>query len=337
MTMMKLLEPYGPQLPLQHLVFAVNQIYHDFEALDYDARHPEVYEQLPRLWRGMTSLALSIGRCDTWSVLDFGCGTGFEAAQLLRNLPPHIRLHLTCYDPSPAMVARCRAAIGPLLPAAVFCSDLQTAAAHGQPYNLLITNSLLHHLPDPPATIAGLLPMLDTGALWLAGHEPSRRFYQNSLCRATYARFLRARRWRKFLSPALYWQRLSERIGSRMGWASSPARQTAAEAVRRGLFLRPPPARLISLLVDFHVAHSAEEASAGRGFDFQQMARDFAPAWHLVWVKTYAFMGSSYEGQLSRRWAAQARMLAQQFPHDGANFCAIWKRAPAPVPAQAAP
>ena len=319
----QILAPYGPQAPLSRLVVEVNKIYHAFEAADYDARHPEITTQLPPLWQAMCRYAVARRpAAAAWRILDFGAGTGFEAEQLLRHLPPGSVAALTCYDPAPEMLARGRARIAPLFPAAVFTTNLEDVSPPEEGYNLLATNSLLHHLPDAVATVTGLLPLLAADALWLAGHEPSNRFHANRACAAAHAAYLRQYRWRRLLSPGKYWYRVRLLAGQRR----DPARLAAQEAHRQGLFGQAPPPALIGRLVDYSVAFTAAEAAAGRGLDFRALARAFAGVWDLRWVRTYAYMGLFYEGDLPQKWARVCRTLAAKYPDDGANFCAIWQR-----------
>ncbi len=321
--MTSLLEPYQPQLPISELVVEVNRLYHAFEAHDYDRNHPEVHKQLPPLWQEMIENALEQYESPVWRILNFGCGTGFEAEQLVRNLPQGTIAQLTCYDPSAEMLERCRVRIAPLFPKAFFYSDLKALQASSEPYNLLATNSLLHHLPAPITTINSLLPLLAPEAIWLSGHEPSSRFYKNVECMRMYDAFLQERKWRKFLSPENYLRRLKQSFGLE----SNPGKQAAKEAFRTGLFQKRPSAFAIGMLVDFHVAHSLEEAAWGRGLDFESMQRDFAGLWNLIWVKTYSFMGPFYEGNLPDKWVRSCREVACKFPKDGANFSTVWRRA----------
>jgi hypothetical protein len=216
------------------------------------------------------------------------------------------------------MIGQCRGKISSLFPQTVFCSSLEEAQTNIEPYTLLVTNSVLHHLPDIFVTMRSLLPLLDSNAIWLAGHEPSARFYKNIECVKNFEAYLQGRRW----SPNYYSQLFKYLIGIK----TTPYAKTAREAVRIGLFKRQPPARVIDRLVDFHVAHSIAEMSAGRGFEFSTMEQYLQTSWKLAWVKTYSFMGPIYEGELPDQWRHSCKELARRFPNDGANFCMIWQR-----------
>ncbi len=311
--MQDLVAPYVPLLSIDQLVLEINKLYHRFEADIYEVRHPEIYQQLPALWQEMISTIAKHAHTK-WRILNFGCGTGFEAQQLLQHMPKNSISALTCYDPSPEMIDLCRTKIAPLFPKALFCTSLEDVQLD-EPYTLLATNSVLHHLPDVPLVISSLLPLISSDAVWLAGHEPSYRFYKNDECVKNFNAFLQRRRWSLSNYIFLIMHRLTNNTYAK----------TAQEAVRVGLFRRRPPASVIDRLVDFHVAHSALEISAGRGFDIESMQRDFQ-GWHLTWLKTYSFMGPFYEGSLSERWVRLSRELEQRFPRDGANFCMVWQR-----------
>ena len=322
------LAPYQPQLPLDALVVEVNKLFHEFEAETYDRRHPQVFQQGARLWQEMIPAALAGLPTKRWRILDFGCGTGFATSQLLDALPGEQIEQVSCFDLSPEMLARCREKIAPRFGHARFCQSFDELIALG-PFNLLATNSLLHHLPDPLAILSQLAECLTADAIWLAGQEPSSRFYRNPACRQHYSAYQRqhtrrqAMRWQRLVSPSAW----SAKLRKLAGQSDSPKARTARAAHERGLFQLRPSARLIDRLVDFHVAHSTEEAHAGRGFDYQSLARELAPHWRLTWYKSFSFMGPVYEGALPETWRAACRRIEAEHPHDGANFCAAWRRA----------
>jgi SAM-dependent methyltransferase len=304
-------------------VLEVNKLFHRFEADRYDAMHPGIYQEQSALWQEMI-LAVTEDTHKKWRILNFGCGTGFEAQQLLQYMPENRISALTCYDLSHEMLALCRAKVTPLFPKALFCTSLNDAQID-ESYNLLATNSVLHHISDVFSTISSLFPLLSPDAVWLAGHEPSCRFYRNDECVRNLNAFLEERNLSTFLEERdLINAFLEGRCFKQMFIRNSHIR-TAQEATRTGLFQQQPSAEAIDRLVDFHVPHSELEVNSGCGFDVENMQRDFQD-WCLTWLKTYNFMGLFYEGDLPERWRRLSQELAQRFPYDGANFCTVWQR-----------
>src|SRR5439155_15612631 len=155
---------------------------------------------------------------------------------------------LVCFDPSPEMLGRCRAKITSRFAHVEFVSDLGGLSARPARFNLLATNSVLHHLPDPFATIRELQDELDAGCVWLAGHEPSRRFYANPECLRALKAYRKAQKWRKLFSPRHFAGRLRRLFRLKR----SPASETARLCVGAGLFSEAPTAAVIDRLVDFH-------------------------------------------------------------------------------------
>lgn len=308
------LAPYEPQIPLNSLVEEVNKIYHSFDAKHYDREHPEIHQQLPAIWGEMISQLPEEPR---WRVLDFGCGTGFEALQVLQKLDRKIE-RLVVYDPSPEMLGKCKQRLHGF-PIVSFQEQLEPALAQGS-FDLLLTNSLLHHLPDLEQTISFLLPALDPHAYWLAGHEPSARFYHNSECVRLLENYSKYRKIAKWFKPGSYAAKIRLLSGNHKLSA------TAHAAFKRGLFRAVPSHTAIDMLVDFHVAHSSGEVQEGRGLDFEKLQRLFGRDWKLSWAKTYSFLGPFSEVTAPSRWVKRARMLGQRFPDDGANFCMVWNR-----------
>lgn len=311
----RLLAPYGPTRPIPELVVEVNRLFHATGANLYDGSHPEIHQQLPEVWGDLLA-QVHIPAGAQWSLLDFGAGTGFATAQAINALPNGAVERAVCVDLSPEMLAHCRTRISPVMPQAEFREDLPTQG----PFHLLLTNSVLHHLPDVDAHLARIEPLLAPDAWWVMGHEPSSRFYRNLELRAHFDAYRRQHRWQRFFRPGLYLARL------RRLFAGDPRRSAARASVAAGLFQREPDPETIDRLVDFGVAHSLEEVEAGRGLDFREMERRFAGRWELVTVRSYSFMGSMFEGYLPGGWQSRCQDLARRFPEDGANFSAVWRR-----------
>ncbi|HET9183679.1 MAG TPA: methyltransferase [Candidatus Angelobacter sp.] len=308
------LAPYEPQIPLSSLVVEVNKIYHSFDAKHYDREHPEIHQQLPAIWAEMIQ---QLPERPSWRILDFGCGTGFEAQQILDKLGDQIEL-LIAYDPSDEMLAQCKLRLH-RFPKVIFCGQLHEAGVFAR-FNLLITNSLLHHLPNFQETISSIVPGLTKDAFWLAGHEPSSRYYRNAECLSFLQDYSSHRDRLKWFEPSSYLAKLSMLLGKH------PLSATAKVVYDRGLFKRIPSPSTVNKIVDFHVAHSPEEASQGRGLDFENMQEQFGSVWSLRWLKTYGYFGGFNPIHAPEAWKDRSRRLAGSFPNDGTNFSSVWSR-----------
>jgi SAM-dependent methyltransferase len=315
------LEESVPQVPVELLIEKVNEIFHSFAAGRYDREHPEIHLQLPPLWAEMIA---QLPPERSWKVLNVGCGTGFESDILMNRLGDRVA-KLIAYDPSLEMLTLCRGRLRRFSQVS-FCSRIEETYSQG-PFNLLLTNSLLHHLPDIEDTVRSLLPCLSGNAVWLAGHEPSARFYRNHQCMELFARYRRFREHAKWLVPRNYVSKV------RLLLRRSPLSATAEVAFKRGLFLKRPSPAVIDKIVDFHVPHSVDDVSNGRGLDVLTMQNWFEHDWHLHWSKTYSFLGPYPFAKTPLRWLTMAHKLERQFPSDGANVCMVWCRRPSPCSA----
>jgi SAM-dependent methyltransferase len=305
-----------PQVPLEQLVERVNEIFHSFAARRYDREHPEIHQQLPPIWAEMIA---QLPGASSWNALDVGCGTGFESNLLLNSIGNRVT-QLTAYDPSAEMIAHCRNRLG-RFPQVSFCSRIEETYGRG-PFNLLLTNSLLHHLPNIEQTVSCLLPYLSEDAVWLAGHEPSARFFRNDECLRLLEKYRRFRRYARWLVARNYAVQLRQLL------RPNPLRATAEVAFERGLFRKRPSPAVIDKLVDFHVLHAGDDLSDGRGLDISRMQAWFMADWHLRWSKSYSFLGPYPYARTPGKWVKRARLLEEKFPADGANLCMVWYRKP---------
>ena len=308
------IQRFHPLVPLDELVGEINRIYHSFDSKNYDREHLEIDVLWPELWASMVQQLPDRSR---WRVLDFGCGTGFEAGQILQHLGPGIDI-LAGYDPSPEMLAKAKDRFRGNNK--VFFTDDLPSLQHGAPYNLLITNSVLHHLVDFAGAVSGLEPFLAGDAYWLSGNEPSARFYKNTECVQLFKEYAAHYERMKWFRPSAYIGKFKSMLG-----ANSLA-LTAREAVKRGLFAMLPSEPAVAGLVDFHVHQVEDDLRAERGFDLAALEATFKPNWRLQWSKTYSYLGAFGELRAPRQWREKAQSLQQKHPTDGANFCAVWRR-----------
>ncbi len=307
---------FRPLVPPDRLIEEVNRIFHSFDAERYDSDHKE----MRLLWPGLWDLMLAqLPHRRKWRVLDFGCGTGFEAAHLMsRPIADSIEM-IFAFDPSAEMLALARKRLDS---ARLVLSTSLAPAGDYAPFDLLITNSVLHHLPEPQATMRKLLPLLSHDAVWLSGNEPSAGFYRNQECLQLFREYAAFQQRSKWLTASRYLAKFKSMMGR------DSLSKTAAQAHVTGLFAIRPHPDVIAKLVDYHVPLDI----GNTGLDLETLGAAL-PEWRLIWSTSYSFLGAYSELSASGDWLLRARELQQRFPAEGANFCAIWERAPRPAQA----
>lgn len=314
-------------VPLPVLVRELNLIYHEVEAQVYDRTHPEIWSQEAPILRGMLTTVAACRRAERTAILDFGCGTGFASFQAVSVLGTQKVASLVCCDLSPAMLDQCKARIDRVFPKAMYISDLEKLLKSSDgdlQFDLVITNSTLHHIYDWRALVEGLVGLLKPGGFYLMGHEPSSRFRRNAelekVCSSLYAEW---GKWRKFLSYSKYISYVSRRMGLAEG--VNVLKETSRRAFRFGLTKRRLPLDVVQGLVDYHVPVSSSPPEWG--FDIETLKARVPGNLVLSEFKSYAFLGVSLQmPDLPGKWKRLGASLAAKYPLDGAMFCALWRK-----------
>lgn len=315
--LVSLTKPFGPQVPLEELILRLNDIYHKHEAKRYQTRHPEIFEQLALVWREMLQCVKGLLGGRPLRVLDYGCGTGFELRRLIDGFSVDDIECVNCFDPSPAMLRECHivAEDAAWRKKIAFTDNARRALAEG-PYDLILTNSVMHHIYDYEGVVSSFYDALCADGCWLSGHEPSARFYKNEHCWSLFRQYQRRRAWQRYFSPQRWISRLS----------ANPARLAAAQALREGLFTCRPDAATVSRLVDCWVANDPAEAEAGRGFDYKDQEIKWSGMMRLIRRWTYSYLGPIAQVSATQEWQSRCRELARRYPDDGANYCGAWQK-----------
>jgi SAM-dependent methyltransferase len=308
--------PFAPTRPIPELVVEMNRLFFDTNAHLFEGKHPEIFVQLPPIWKRMLDRVQAHPQ-KPWSILDFGCGVGFCGDMALDNIPSGDIAKLTNVDFAPGILEVCRNRLQRRFANGDYHLDLGSVTARG--YNLLLTNAVLHHLVNIDRHLREIEAFLAPGAWWVLGHEPSARFYRNEECLRVLALERRANTWNRFVRPAKYARRLNWLAFGDMN------KRAARRCVEMGLFAKQPSHEVIDRIVDCGVANSADEAAVGRGYDFEELQERWRGRWSLEAVESYSFMGIHYEGDLTPYWRRQAERLRHDHPKDGANFTALWR------------
>lgn len=200
------LRSQGIREPAQSCAAIVSNIWHAFESQQYDSVHTEITESAGRWYTCLSKISPALP--GSLRVLDLGSGTGFASAQVLRVFGERIST-LVCQDLSPDMLRKCVTRVRSLTTRAHFVAGPpHCLLGDRERFDLVITNSLLHHILDLRAFFQLVEQLVRPGGFYVAGHEPSQAFYATeSLYRWT-IRYRQWRRLRRALSPRALLRRL---------------------------------------------------------------------------------------------------------------------------------
>ena len=310
----------GAQCPVEEFHAAVNVTFHQFEAETYDEGHRDMWESLPLQFdllvgdclRGAADLPREI------RVLDVGCGTGLASDCLVRSpLGGRIR-EIDLLDTCRAMLDRARRRAADWgVPVACHEGTLETLRGERR-YDLIVTCSVLHHVPDLAAFLRSVRGRQAAGGLFLHLQDPNGDALNDPELRRRTAEAARRRlpEWLRRLEPRRVWGRIHRELTGRQG--EDDVSRTNRELLRDGVVLRPLTVAEMFAITDIHVQD-------GQGISIAQMRR-WLPDHDLVSLRTYAFWGQLRSLLSEPRKLVEDQLVAQQ-ALNGAQVGAAWKLA----------
>jgi SAM-dependent methyltransferase len=191
---------------------AENRAAHDRLGGAYDARHPEIFNDVEQarlvasVARAVAAIASATPR-EARVMLDIGAGTGNLTDKLLAY-PGTVYAS----DLSERMVrdlAHRHRASGRVIPVVLSGTDLRPAGDAS--VDLVGAYSVLHHVPDYLALVAEMARVVRPGGVILLEHEKAPQYWAPS---AELTAFLQGaviwpeKHWSRFVDPRRYWARL---------------------------------------------------------------------------------------------------------------------------------
>lgn len=307
------LDSLGVQCPAPQFIGRLSNLYHEAESAYYDRIHPELLDAMA-VWQTCLA-AIASDLPERIAVLDVGAGTGFASAVVAAALAPRVA-RLVCLDPSAAMLAKARIRLAGIDPAPQFVvGEIGCLGGDAPAFDLIVTNSVLHHLPDIQAFLTHLARLLRPGGFYVAGHEPSRQFFERPAVHRWTGVYRKWRRVRRLASPSRYWRRMAGREV-----APDPEAATSAALLQQGLIARPLPPGVIRQLIDIHVPGAPGGLGLGLpGLDPADVLSGGLGSFHGRVSISYSHIKDS-RARMGPLWRQVDRWLARRYPSGGSNF-----------------
>ena len=300
----------------------VNLAFHKSESSVYDSIHRDMWASLPQQFDLLVSDYLASGEelGNHLTVLDVGCGTGL-ASELLLNTKIGGRIaEIDLLDTSPEMLerARGRASAWDVKTTAI-CGGIKSIAHGGRRYDLIVTCSVLHHIPDLSDFLKDIRHLQASQGIFMHLQDPNGDYLEDALLHhrteelKDYERPLIPKRLRR-LAP----QNVIRRI--RRKFANSPDQDYISrvnrELIESGLTREPMTAHDIWAVTDIHV-HDGEGISI-------KAASGLLRNYRMISARSYAFFGKMVS-ELPAGFKEREQQLIEARALNGLEIAGLWK------------
>jgi 2-polyprenyl-3-methyl-5-hydroxy-6-metoxy-1,4-benzoquinol methylase len=309
----------GARCSPQEFHSAVNVTFHRLESEHYDELHQDMWKSLPRQVILLAQDCLRAGAPERIRMLDIGCGTGLATDLLLRSeLGPRIE-EIDLLDTSAAMLARAELRRKQWGKPGETIEGVVESLAGRKSYNLILTCSVLHHVPDLESFLSGvsaLLSGLPGQALFLHLQDPNADSAQDPQRRERAVQIERTKlpEWIARFSPRRVLGRVMREIRGEQG--EDYLSRTNRELMKAGVVSSPLTTGEIFAITDVHVP--------GGGISLERM-KAWLPDYDVAARRSYGFFGI-LGSDLPPGLQAVEEQLIGEGALSGAYLAAAWRR-----------
>jgi len=302
----------------------VNLTFHNIEAKYYDKIHAEMWINLPEQMERM------IDRVFAWfdkqniqkiKVLDLGCGTGLASQLLINSLVGRKIASIFLLDPSHAMLQKAKQrSMKWNMPVNSSCGYIEDVE---EKFDLIITSSVMHHIPNIPQFISNIENRLNAKGVFVSLHDPLAEAIDSEAYQNRTARLIQTTKF-NFQNRTLK-QRIIGKITRILEGSIKP--ETYIEEVNQELIrlniikTHLTPAEMWSI-TDIHV--EGLPYSANNGISLKNLEKS-AKELSLAYFNTYCFFGK-LKSDLPEEYKAEENNLTLTDDKFGRNFNSMWIR-----------
>jgi SAM-dependent methyltransferase len=320
-------EYLAPGISVEDALSEISNTYHHFEAAIYDAAHPDIWQNKSHLADAIQTFVFS-KTSQPVSILDLGCGTGFVSEVVLGINQPQKIEKLVLYDLSEDMVAVARKKFtSPQVQMEFMAGQKDWSTLSASRFDLVITNAVLHHIPDLEDFCAIVSQLLTPGGIFIAGHEPNASHYKNEELQEENRLFRKFKKARFRLS----WSYWLFKLGLKKAPGKTPYLNIVAKTdevlLEKKIIIKPIPALYLPKLIDIHVPITDfdQQPWGEPGFSAPDFAASFLPGFKLLSSKTYTHIKDNLAQHYSQ-WKSKAAALQSRFPDDGADLLMVFQK-----------
>ena len=313
-----ILQRHGVRCSPAEFHAAVNVTFHHHESEIYDEAHRDMWDSLPKQFVLLAEDCLGAGfrPAERLSMLDIGCGTGLASDSMLKSPLGGSLREITLLDTSSAMLKRAvsrSAAWG--VPVTVHEGTLDTLPI--RPFDVIVTCSVLHHVPDIGSFLANVAALQAPGGVFLHLQDPNGDALGSPLLKERQRSVSKGRvpKWLSRFSPSRFFGRLHRELTGEQG--QDYVSKTNRDLLRMGILTSPLSVAELFAITDIHVQD-------GEGISTARM-KQWMPSYELVSERWYGYFGQ-LESTLPPRLQAEEQVLCARRDPNGMHCAGAWKR-----------
>ena len=297
---------------------AINVTFHEFESEVYDQEHSDMWNSLPQ------EVKLLVGDClrtapelpSGLRVLDIGCGTGLASQCLLWSDLGRKIASIDLLDTSPAMLRQAiRRSARWGIPAETFNGLLEDLPA-GRTYDVIITCSVLHHVPDLASFLAAVRRHQAPHGFFIHLQDPNGDHLSDPEFVQRKEEYARRRQVLQSLSrfnPSRVFGRLYREIAGAQ--SDHYVDKTNRTLIERGVITSPLSFQELYSITDIHVDE--------KGISICELSR-WLPEYDRIAQRSYGFYGA-LSSMLPKRLKRQEEELSRENSMRGLHVGAVWR------------
>jgi SAM-dependent methyltransferase len=316
--MKKIMQRHGVRCTAEEFHAAVNITFHNFESEVYDQEHADMWESLPREFDRLAGDCARVAENQgELNLLDIGCGTGLATDCLVKSELGTRITYVDLLDTSRPMLAQAaRRAAGWNRPFTIY-EGLVDALPKVKKYSLIVTCSVLHHVPDLAAFLRTVRSLQADNGIYIHLQDPNGDYANDPEYLQRVAQIKS-----KKLFPEVVYRFTPRRVVNRIyreltgKQDDSYCTKTNRALLNAGLISTPLSVTEIYSITDIHVLD-------GTGISIRQM-KDWMPDYDLISMRSYAFFGTLWS-KLPPKLKREEEALGQIKARNGMHIGAVWK------------
>ena len=307
----------------ENIVERINNLYHDLDAHNYDKKHEDILVYEKERWNSIFAKYL---KGSENKILDYGCGTGFLSSTLLESWSGQLS-GLDCFDPSKEMLDFCCKKIGGINYDSGIKVSLLNNINEIENYDIVILNSVLHHLPSIGTFFQQTSRLLKEDGILIIGHEPNKTFFENRFL-FLFSKLVTCVKDPKsfliWLLDILYLKKIIKKIIKfNKNKEDEIVKEINRALISEGLIDKEIGASTIYQYIDFHSPTASGKLDSDRGFDKDVLEKLSSEYFSIVEYNTYDFLNRWPKGFIIKMID---KILSKLFFEKGSKFYVVFRK-----------